>query len=71
MPKIGRIVFPGAKDAIECVIHEISDTGAYLKVAAPLGVPHHFEFAASKVSPRKASVVWWDIEAIGIHFNDK
>jgi hypothetical protein len=71
MPKIGRIVIPGATDAINCIIHQLSDTGAHLKVSTPLGLPPHFLFAAGDQLPRKASVVWWDIDAVGIHFNEK
>lgn len=70
MPKIGRIVLPGAKDAVDCIIQEISATGAHLKVAAPLALPQHFAFAAGEVLPREASIVWWDIDAVGIHFNE-
>jgi hypothetical protein len=66
--KTGRIVLPGATDAINCIIHQLSGTGAHLKVGAPLGLPRQFIFAAGKQSPRKASVVWWDIDAVGIHF---
>ena len=51
------------------IIHEMSDAGAHLKVPAPL--PLHFVFAAGKQSPREASVVWWDVDAVGIHFKEK
>lgn len=71
MPKTGTIVLPGVKSVIACIIHEMSDTGAHLKVPAPLGLPLHFIFAACEQSPREASVVWWDIDAVGIHFNEK
>jgi hypothetical protein len=63
--KTGRIVLPDAEKIIDCLIHEISDTGAHLKVNAPLGMPPHFLFAAGNQLPRKASVVWWDIDAVG------
>ena len=66
--KTGRIVLPDAEKIIDCLIHEISDTGAHLKVSAPLGLPPTFIFAAGNQCPRKASVVWWDIDAVGIHF---
>jgi hypothetical protein len=69
--KRGRIVHPGGKNVINCVVYEISDTGAHLKVSAPLTLPHHFIFSAANRSPRKASVVWWDVDAVGIHFNDR
>jgi hypothetical protein len=71
MPKTGTIVLPGVKNVIACIIHEMSHTGAHLKVPAPLGLPLHFIFAAGKESPREVSVVWWDVGAVGIRFNEK
>ena len=71
MAEIGRIFLPKANDAIECLIQEISATGVRLKLAAPHRVPPHFQFASPKGSPRMASVVWWDIEAVGIRFTGK
>jgi hypothetical protein len=71
MPQIGTIVLPNANGAIECLIQEISETGARLKLTAPHRVPRHFRFASRNASPRKASVVWWDIEAVGIRFTGK
>ena len=68
MAKIGKILLPQASGAIECLIQEISATGARLKLAAPHRVPPHFQFASHKGSPRMASVVWWDVEAVGIRF---
>lgn len=71
MPRIGTIVLPNANGAIECLIQEMTETGARLKLTAPHRVPRHFQFASRNASPRKASVVWWDIEAVGIRFMGK
>ena len=71
MAEIGTIFLPKANDAIECLIQEISATGARLKLVAPHRVPPHFQFASHKGSPRMASVVWWDIEAVGIRFTGR
>ena len=71
MSEIGMIFLPKANAAIECLIQEISATGARLKPTAPHRVPPHFQFASHKGSPRTASVVWWDIEAVGIRFTGK
>ena len=68
MPQIGTIFLPKANGAIECLIQEITATGARLKLAAAHRVPPHFQFASRNGSPRNASVVWWDIEAVGIRF---
>ena len=70
MAETGKI-FVSKANAIECLIQEISATGACLKLAAPHRVPPHFQFASRYGSPRTASVVWWDIEAVGIRFTGK
>jgi hypothetical protein len=67
--KTGTIVLPDAPKVVDCLVHEISDTGAHLKVSAPLRLPHHFTLLAADQSPRRASVVWWDVDAVGIHFD--
>jgi hypothetical protein len=70
MSKTGTIVLPGAKRVIDCMVIEISDTGAHLKVPATAEIPIRFAFAAGKQAPRKALVVWWDVGAVGIRFDD-
>jgi hypothetical protein len=71
MPRTGTIGLPDGKIAITCIIKEMSDTGAHLKVSSPQGVPQHFTFTASNDLPREASVLWWDIDAVGIHFHER
>ena len=44
MTETGMILLPKADGAIECLIQEISATGARLKLAAPHRVPSHFQF---------------------------
>jgi hypothetical protein len=71
MPQIGTIVLPKTNGSIECLIQEMTETGARLKINADHLVLRHFQFASHNASPRKASVVWWDIEAVGIRFTGK
>jgi hypothetical protein len=71
MRKTGSIVLPGANRIIGCIIIEISDTGAHLKVPARAAIPTRFAFAASEQAPRKALVVWYDVGTVGIRFDDK
>jgi hypothetical protein len=70
-PKTGTIDFPDGAKTVNCLIHDISETGAHLKVSAPLNLPHQFIFSTASHLPRNASVVWWDVDAVGIHFNEK
>ena len=69
MHKTGTIGLPGGKVFIACIIHEMSDTGAHLKVTSPQGIPEHFTFAVANNPPRKASILWWDFDAVGIHLH--
>jgi hypothetical protein len=70
MRKTGTIALPDGKVSITCIIHEMSATGAHLKVSSPQGVPPHFTFVAANHTPRKASVLWWDVDAVGIRFHE-
>ena len=54
-----------------CLIYEMTDTGAHLKVSWPQKVPLHFTFTAADDTRRAASVVWWDIDAVGVRFSAK
>jgi hypothetical protein len=71
MRKTGTIVLPGAERFIDCTIIELSDTGAHLKIPAMAAIPTRFAFAIGEQAPRKALVVWWDVGAVGIRFDDK
>ena len=71
MRKTGTIVLPGATRIIDCVVIELSDTGAHLKVSAMAAIPTRFAFATGEQAPRKALVVWYDVGAVGIRFDDQ
>jgi hypothetical protein len=70
MRKAGVIVLPDGQVSMTCLIHEMSNTGAHLKVAWPHEVPLHFTFMASDHVHREASVLWWDIDAVGVRFRE-
>lgn len=41
----GKIVFNNNTSSIDCVVRDLSPTGARLEVASPIGIPDWFEFA--------------------------
>jgi hypothetical protein len=67
--KAGKIVF--GSSAIDCVVRDISATGARLEVRSPLWLPDGFTLAiASDGSSKKARVIWKGEGQIGIAFDD-
>ena len=66
--KSGQISFRGLHAAIDCVIRDISDSGARLSVVSPLGVPDYFELTREGLPPCRCRVVWRKASLIGVEF---
>jgi hypothetical protein len=65
--KAGTIEFGGG--AISCTVRNISETGAALEVASPVGIPAEFTLVANgKHLPCR--VVWRKEKRIGVHFEN-
>ena len=65
--KSGIIEFNGG--AIDCVVRNISDTGAALDVASPLGIPSEFNLLLSGTrTHQRCRVVWRQEKRIGVTF---
>jgi PilZ domain len=65
--KAGTIEF--GDGAITCIVRNMSDTGALLDVATPVGIPHHFTLVLRANGHRMpCHVVWWKEKRIGIVF---
>jgi len=65
--KGATISFRGA--AIDCLVRNVSDTGACLEVESPVGIPNDFNLVikADDVT-RPCSVAWRAARRIGVHF---
>jgi PilZ domain-containing protein len=63
--KGGRILFGGG--SIDCTLRNISETGAALDVASPLGIPTEFMLATDG-DHRRCRVVWRTERRLGITF---
>jgi PilZ domain len=65
--KSGTIEFHGG--AIDCVVRNISDTGAALDVASPVGIPAEFKLLVSGDGVQQhCRVVWRRDKRIGVRF---
>jgi hypothetical protein len=67
--KAGTIEFSGSK--IDCVIRNISATGAAIEVKSPAWFPDSFVLAvASDGSARRCHIIWREDKRIGVAFDD-
>ena len=68
--KKATIVIQGGYSVYDCVIRNLSETGAMLQVAG-LGIPSHFQLRFDAVVPVRPCTVRWRAEnAIGVSFDD-
>ena len=66
--KTGAIEFNGG--AIDCVVRNISDSGAALDVASPVGIPEHFILSILPDGSRhECRVAWRKQKRIGVAFS--
>lgn len=65
--KAGTIEFGGG--AIDCVVRNLSDTGAALEVSSPVGIPDRFTLViAQEHVSRPCRVMWRKEKRIGVAF---
>jgi hypothetical protein len=66
--KGARIAFKGREAVIDCVIRNLSDRGACLKVESPFGIPDSFDLLLDNAPVRNCRVTWRKATQIGIEF---
>ena len=67
--KAGTIEFSGSK--IDCVIRNISATGAAIEINSPIWFPDSFVLAvASDRSARRCHIIWREEKRIGVAFDE-
>lgn len=63
------IVFDGGRSRMECIIRNLSDTGAKLEVNSSVArIPRTFDLVVPNVRPQACSVVWRTLKELGVHF---
>jgi len=66
--KAAKIEFGG--NAINCMVRNITELGAMLDVATPIGIPDHFTLALGTEGLRMyCRVVCWNYKRIGVAFD--
>ena len=69
--KAARIVINGGYSVYDCLIRNLSDTGAMLAMSAPQGVPSQFQIMMDAAKQRRQCTVRWRSEnALGMSFDD-
>ena len=67
--KGGHIVFNGGNSTIDCIVRNLSDGGALLRVASPIGIPASFDLVTSDKASHACKVVRRAAHEIGVEFN--
>jgi len=63
-----RISFRGLGTSTECRVRDLSDTGACLVIASPVGIPNIFDLVLADGAVRRCKVEWRKAEKIGVSF---
>jgi PilZ domain len=66
--KEGRVIFNGKTSVFSCVVRDISEHGARLKLGEPYRVPDIFELVIGNAPPRPARKVWIGPGELGAAF---
>ena len=68
--KAAEISFAGRSTAIDCVVKNMSDGGAGLDVASPIGIPDEFDLVLTgDHTVRRCKVIWRKAKKIGVQFS--
>ena len=68
--KEGKILFNHRRSVIDCVLRNMSETGACLELASPLGAPEAFDLLIDgETQPRTCASVWRHDNKIGVTFD--
>ena len=65
---VATLVFNGGQTRIDCLIRNLSETGAKLEVATVRSIPDTFELMAPGHRPHGCQVVWRSLKEMGVEF---
>jgi hypothetical protein len=67
--KGAKIAFNQHRSVIDCVVRNLTDVGAMLKVPSTVGIPERFDFRFDhERSYRPARVIWRREDTLGVEF---
>jgi hypothetical protein len=65
-----QIVFNGGRGRLDCIIRNLSESGAKLEVAAVRHIPQTFDLLAPGHRPHGCRVVWRALKELGVEFSN-
>ena len=65
--KSAQIVFNGGHSTIDCVVRNVSDTGALVRIEGALNMPGEFDLIVDDVR-RPCRVAWRKVTELGVAF---
>lgn len=67
--RAGKIIFNHKQSVLDCVVRNLSDTGACIQVQSPQGIPRDFELIVEGLPvPIPSHRVWQARNSVGVHF---
>ena len=69
--KSALVVFNDGRSTINCVVRNLSETGAKIKVDDVVGIPQRFDLALPDTERRPCRVVWHAGAELGVVFLEK
>jgi diguanylate cyclase (GGDEF)-like protein len=68
----GKIVFNNGGSVIDCTVRNLSEEGACVEVASPIGLPDHVHLLiAGDAEPRPCNLIWQSGNRIGLSFSTR
>jgi hypothetical protein len=65
-----KIIFNDGQSVFDCELKDISPSGAHLKMASTLGVPHIFTLFVPQTGRKEQCwLVWSDMKELGVSFS--
>jgi hypothetical protein len=65
---VASIVYDGGRSHVDCVIRNLSESGAKLEVATVRGIPPSFDLMVPGHRPQHCRVVWRALKQMGVQF---
>jgi hypothetical protein len=65
--KAAKILVMERNSTLDCIVRNLSDTGACLYVASPIGIPAKFELSLDR-SRHACRVAWQSADRVGVAF---
>lgn len=67
----GLVVFANGRSTVQCVVLDLTGTGARLRLDAWLGIPNRFDLRIDNGPTQVAEVCYRDLEVAGVRFLDQ